>query len=72
VITWASAQLRNQRAAVWAAIASLADQAATENRAFTWEDSEQWAASVAELERLDRKLSGALAAEQESASAGAS
>ncbi len=69
MISWASANLRNQRTATWATIASIADQAASEGRAFTAEEESDWREAMSELERIDAKLIGALAAERESAEA---
>jgi len=71
MISLATAMLRNRRMAIWAAAASVAVQAATENRAFTADEEYEWYTAMSELEYMDARIRGALAAEQECASAGA-
>jgi len=71
MITLATAQLRNRRMAIWVQAASIADQAATENRAFTADEEYEWYAAMSELSYVDARLRGALIAERECATAGA-
>lgn len=63
MITLTVARLWNERENLWTRAGSLAGQAAAENRAMSFWEAEEWDQVLTELERSDRRLRGALAAE---------
>jgi HK97 family phage major capsid protein len=62
-------RLRDRRLNVWEQCKSLADTAATENRAFSAEEQGSWEVLNEEMDNLDKRIKAALDAEQRSAQA---
>ncbi len=62
-------RLRDRRLNVWEQCKSLADTAATENRAFTAEEQGSWEVLNEEMDNLDKRIKAALDAEQRAATA---
>lgn len=64
-------RLRDRRLSVWEECKSLADTAATENRAFSAEEQGKWDVLNEEMDTLDKRIKAALDAEERSAQADA-
>lgn len=61
--------LRDRRLRVWEECKALADNAASENRAFTAEEQGKWEVMNEEMDTLDRRIKSALDAEKRAAEA---
>ena len=70
MITLAVARLRRKRQDLWLTAGSIATVAATDNRYLTPAEAAEYASTMEQLTSIDRRIAGALEAEQERAEIG--